>query len=865
VAPLLTTPTITGYVSATPRNDAEARPLVAATPWPMLVERLSNIPSTPCTPCAGKNCPSKFTMAWSPTRVEGPRRANEYVQAITLAVLDFDDFPRTALAKLETDLQSFEYLIHSTHGHSRIDEEIIEGKKKTRVFRGYEVQNDEGLCDLHNNFRLVMPVSREITPTEWPTVLATIVRVLEVDAASSYRADPSCKDISRLYFLPTTPVGVRPFTRHHQGISIDVDAMLALATRLPKATPAIVPSPSRSVPVVDVEDEDDDGDEGVSVATVRKAVIAARKRKGASTFDDDIPRFQLLDALVKGEPLADHGRRSTAINRAAAMVAHYVPPDTIWEVVAEFMRPSIAAMDFEPEGLEHWMHVAEQSYERAMPRAKANAAELAVKRAADVAIAEGLLSMMPRPREIDILSETPGPPSTPISFSSIITDYDNGTIVQAEDGTWKTQLIRTADGKLVACPFNVYMMLSHTPSIKGSIRFNTVTKDIEVRGGPFHGKHPDILATLMADWLHKVGKIKISEQEVRARMLVIARENEYDPIAERLNRYEWDGVERLDKFFFDYVKVRTTSFDGAIDLTEHLHRIGKMWFVSAVARALHPGSQVDTMLVMEGMKEGEGKTKFLRLIFGRYYATTHLKLGDKDSQMLPSRYWGVELGELGSLKRSEDEILKGYLTTATDSLRLPYSRTYEDFPRRCIFIGTTNEERWLTPSKGRRRYWPVYVQNIDLDAIERDIDQLWAEAVHRFKAGERWHLTEEERVAADAEAEGRMVETFIEAKIMAHWNSLKAERRPTEITLVQVVEDFLKMSAAERVNQGTLKEISAAMKKMGFTREVRHHALVWVPTRELLGQKAIPAYLRVVSSTTLEESLEDIANAKIRE
>lgn len=166
--------------------------------------------------------------------------------------------------------------------------------------------------------------------------------------------------------------------------------------------------------------------------------------------------------------------------------------------------------------------------------------------------------------------------------------------------------------------------------------------------------------------------------------------------------------------------------------------VARCFMVAAVRRQRQPGVKFDTMPVLRG-KQGTGKSTAVKVLFGADWFSD-ADLGDlkgKDAAILLLGKWGQEMAELQGLSRADLKTLKAFCSRATDTIRLPYRRSASDLPRRCVFIGTTNEGGYLTDPTGNRRFWPLEVlAEVDLEALRRDRDQLWAEAAVLEEAGE---------------------------------------------------------------------------------------------------------------------------------
>jgi predicted P-loop ATPase len=189
-----------------------------------------------------------------------------------------------------------------------------------------------------------------------------------------------------------------------------------------------------------------------------------------------------------------------------------------------------------------------------------------------------------------------------------------------------------------------------------------------------------------------------------------------------------------------------------------------------VARIYEPGCQADHVLVLEG-PQGAAKSSALRVLAGADYFTDQLPdLGSKDCQQQLLGMTCIELGEMDALSRHEVTRIKAFLTVRSDRYRPPFERYVVDIPRTCVFAGSTNKPGYLRDDTGNRRFWPVRVGAIDLDALRRDRDQLLAEARCAYESGAHWWpdpKSVELAAAIEDEQDQRYIGDEWEAKIAA--------------------------------------------------------------------------------------------------
>lgn len=232
-----------------------------------------------------------------------------------------------------------------------------------------------------------------------------------------------------------------------------------------------------------------------------------------------------------------------------------------------------------------------------------------------------------------------------------------------------------------------------------------------------------------AAWFQHAG-IGVSPRVAAQAVEVVARGHPYHPVREYLCGCIWDGTPRLDRWASRYL--------GAED-TLYVRAVTTRWLISAVARILDPGCKADCVLILEG-RQGLGKSTALRILGGEWFADEIAVLGTKDAAMQVAGVWIIELAELDSLTHAAADRVKAFVSRPTDRFRPPYGSRVIEQPRQSVFAGSVNHSAYLRDETGARRFWPLACTAIDLDALGRDRDQIWAETRQRYLSGERWWL-----------------------------------------------------------------------------------------------------------------------------
>jgi len=210
---------------------------------------------------------------------------------------------------------------------------------------------------------------------------------------------------------------------------------------------------------------------------------------------------------------------------------------------------------------------------------------------------------------------------------------------------------------------------------------------------------------------------------------------------EWMERLKWDGRPRIDRFFIHYIGAHDSGYSCGV---------GRNFWIGMVARIFRPGCQLDNMVILEG-QQGIYKSKALEAIGGKWYMEASEEITSKDFFVALAGKIIVEIADLDSFSRADANRIKKVITCRTDRYRMPYARTTQDHPRQSIFVGTTNESHYLRDNTGGRRFWPITCFHIDLEGILRDREQLFAEAVTRYLAGEDWYKMPAEATLSEQE------------------------------------------------------------------------------------------------------------------
>jgi putative DNA primase/helicase len=290
-------------------------------------------------------------------------------------------------------------------------------------------------------------------------------------------------------------------------------------------------------------------------------------------------------------------------------------------------------------------------------------------------------------------------------------------------------------------------------------------------------------------------------------LAMLGHRNAFHPVRDWLLSLTWDKIPRVDSLFSAYFGATASEYSRAVS---------RCFLIGAVARIMSPGCKVDLVPILQG-PQGCGKsTGIMTLFCETWTGVPSTGFDSKDFlQFVHSGVWCVELAELSSLRKSEVESVKSLISSQVDKFRPPYGRTPESFPRQCVLVGTTNSDTFLKDHTGNRRFLPVKVGKIDASLIRADRDQIFAEALSRYQAGESWHAIPWDEAEFERDC---VFEADAWEERLGPWLSAKF---PKEAIVSEILEDCFGVTL-DRQSRADQTRVGAMLRRFGWiSRQVR--------------------------------------------
>ena len=373
---------------------------------------------------------------------------------------------------------------------------------------------------------------------------------------------------------------------------------------------------------------------------------------------------------------------------------------------------------------------------------------------------DAALPVVAAPSSLAALLDMPPPPSTDLSvlLGCAVGPTVTPMVAPVAPENWTSLFHRNEDGEIKTSLPNVRLMMAYDPRTIGTVGFNEFRQELVLRKPPrvvskkrssakgmlnmqgemwavpdkMNGKiwsdsnDTGVRAVFEAPTTQGGYGIKISDRDLRGAIDMVAQDNRFHPVRDLLGSLNWDQAKRMDTMFIDYL--------GSPDDAYH-REAARLMLLGAVARIFEPGHKFDFVVIFEGA-QGKGKSSFIRTLALHWYNELSGDPSDVQSMVeLMLGSWILEMGEMSAMARAEVNEMKAFVTRQSDKVRLAYGRRAQEFPRQCIFIGSTNDKEYLRDVTGGRRWWPVTCHlegMIDNPRFATQVLQIWAEAVAEY-------------------------------------------------------------------------------------------------------------------------------------
>ena len=355
-----------------------------------------------------------------------------------------------------------------------------------------------------------------------------------------------------------------------------------------------------------------------------------------------------------------------------------------------------------------------------------------------------------------------------------------------EETDWLRQLDVTGKGMIANTINNVCLILLHDRRLSESFYYDAF-KERPIVSGDLPWIELKRRSSQVWNDTDDAGLRWFLENEYKVESAVKIRdavdlamlERSKHPVRDYLTGLEWDGEKRMDTLFIKYL--------GAED-SVYTRSVTRAALIGAVARVMRPGCKHDHMLVLVG-PQGCRKSTTLAKLGKEWFSDSLFTMSGKDAFEQLQGYWIIELGEMAAARKSEVEQIKSFISKQSDNFRAAYARRTQDHPRQCAFFGSTNDDEFLRDYTGARRFWPVDVDDTGRKMADKltpeIVDQIWAETLEAYRAGEPWYLREEAETEArevqsdHTEVSGKLgaIEEFLEKPIPVGWDDYSIEER----------------------------------------------------------------------------------------
>lgn len=369
------------------------------------------------------------------------------------------------------------------------------------------------------------------------------------------------------------------------------------------------------------------------------------------------------------------------------------------------------------------------------------------------------------------------------------------------DMSWAKRLKIDKNGKYRNTIKNIEIILENDYHLKGKIAMDEFANRSIILGKlPWdhskefeHREWRDSDDSGLRSYLEEVFNIT-GMNKINDALMNVTEKYRINEVKEYLVGLKWDGNPRIDTLLIDYFDVEDNIY------TRQIMRIALR---AAVARAVDGGIKFDVAVVLQG-GQGKGKTTFFRTLGKKWFNNSLEKIEGKESAVTIQGSWIIELGEMTGYSVSEVNSVKHFLSKQEDIYRAPFGRRNGNYPRRCVFFGTTNNWEFLRDSTGDRRFWPAVIgenkpkKSVFAD-LPKEVDQIWAEAYFDYLLNDFYDLDSDEakqialemqKQHSESDPMGGLIQEYLEKDIPVNWDSKSLKQRKEYFNSnFEIVED----------------------------------------------------------------------------
>lgn len=399
----------------------------------------------------------------------------------------------------------------------------------------------------------------------------------------------------------------------------------------------------------------------------------------------------------------------------------------------------------------------------------------------------------------------------------------NQAIAKASDD-WTTQFSVTNNGGVrVRSLFNIRLILKNDSLLKGLLAFDEFADQI-VKTKAITELHiskgfwSDADSSLVRSYIDEKYKLLFSGDNLADAITAVAHQQTFNPVKQRIETVKWDGKPRAVNYFIDYLGAENNDYTKAIT---------KLWLTGLIGRVYENGIKFEIVPILVG-KQGIGKSTCPRNLYPDKFNETLEGMGkSKDDYQKLQGSWIVEIAELSAMKKTDIEGVKSFISARFDTYRNSYGRFATQHPRKCVFIGTTNQQDFLKDATGERRFYPIKcgvnqpTKNV-FKPDHNDILQVLAEAKTWFDSGVQMFPDKATAQAAEKyQSEASVIDLtrdaivdYLNMKVPDNWDELTTSTKQSYVEHYGHQWDYVKDKISATLvplDRTTTREIMAVV------------------------------------------------------